>query len=185
MFIWIFGLLVFIGFMIFTIYDDGWDGIKRSIGIPFLLGIFGTMIAFIISFTLGCFTPNCFKGEIGRTETQLVALQDNMSYQGYRGGYIYRGYFEEKLQYTYLYKEEGKGITSGQCKADKTYINYTQNGEKPKLITIRYGVVNPIWNFFTLSPEEICKCGKCYSEFYLYIPEDSIVTEGKYEINLE
>ena len=185
MFVWIFGLLVFIGLVIFAIRSDGWCGIGESIGIPFFLGIIGVLIACIISLLLGMCTPDCLKGEISRTETQLVALQDNMSYQGYRGRYVYRGYFEEELQYTYLYEEEGKGITSGQCNADKTYINYIQGDEKPKLITVQFGVVNPIWDFFTFSEEELCGCGKCNSEYYLYIPEGSIVAEGEYEIDLE
>ena len=125
-------------------------------------------------------------GEISRTETQLVALQDNISYQGYCGSrYVYRGYFEEELQYTYLYEKEGKGITSGQCEADKTYINYIQGDKKPKLITVRCGIINPIWDFFACSPGELCGCETCGSEYYLYVPEGSIVTEGEYKIDLK
>ena len=149
-------------------------------GAPLLKGLVAFFITgFICSFLSFCI-PESAVGEVNRIETPLIALKDNIAIEGNR--YIYRGYIEEKLQYTYLYRKEGKGITSGRCDADKTYINYIKDNKQPRLIEIEYGLINRVWGFFTAG--DIGQATK-KSEYYLYVPEGSIVAEGQYEVDLE
>jgi hypothetical protein len=127
--------------------------------------------------------PQTAVSEVSRSELQLIALKDNMAVDGYHGGrYVYRGYIDEELQYTYLYEAKGKGVTSGRCDADKTYINYTKDAEQPKLITIEYNITNAVWKFFSVN--DMAGASHRY-EYYLYVPEGSIVAEGQYEVDLE
>ena len=143
-------------------------------------GAISLFLAFLISIVINICVPQTAIGEVGRSELQLIALKDNMAVNG--GRYVYRGYINEKLQYTYLYEAQGKGVTSGRCDANKTYINYTKDAEQPKLVTVEYGIIHPIWKFF--SANDIVGASHRY-EYYLYVPEGSIVAEGQYEVDLE
>ena len=181
MFIWLTGLIVFVVVFVLVLRTDGWRG--EVFGFSILFGLMSVLLAFLVSIIVSVCVPQSVVGEVARTETQLIALKDNMAVDGYRGGrYVYRGYIDEELQYTYLYEEEGKGITSGRCDADKTYINYTKENESPKLITIKYDITNPIWNFFSCN--DMVGASRRY-EYYLYVPEGSIIAEGQYEVDLE
>ena len=183
MIILIVGLLVFIGTVIHVVISEkGWCGFADTILLPAFFGLIASFISVLICLLASCAIPKTAIGEIGRTETELIALKDNMAIEGYHGRYVYRGYIDEELQYTYLYEAEGKGITSGHCDADKVYINHISSEETPKLITVNYGVTNPIWKFFTANDLSDCSYGV---EYYLYIPEGSIVVENEYEIDLE
>ena len=181
MFIWLTGLVVFVVFFGLCLWIDGWCG--STFGIPIALGVGGLLLAFFASVIVSFCVPSTAVGEVGRTELQLNALNDKMAVEGYHGGrYVYRGYIDEELQYTYLYKANGKGITSGHCDADKTYINYIKDAEQPKLVTVEYNIINPVWKFFSVND----MAGASYRcEYYLYVPEGSIVTESQYEIDLE
>jgi hypothetical protein len=134
MILFIVGILVFIGTFIYGLKEWGWIGFGNSVAGPFLIGILAFFVTGFICMFLGFCVPESAVGEVNRTETSLIALKDNFAVEGNR--YIYRACIEEELQYTYLYKEEGKGITSGRCDADKTYINYIQPNEQPRLIEI-------------------------------------------------
>ena len=181
MFIWLTGLIVFVVVFVSFLRTEGWS--VEVFGFPILFGLASVLLAFLVSIIVGVCVPQTAVGEVKRTETQLIALKDNMAVDGYCGGrYVYRGYIDEELQYTYLYEAEGKGITAGRCDADKTYINYTKDTEQPKLITVKYDITNPIWNFFTCN--DMVGASRRY-EYYLYVPKGSIVTEGQYEVDLE
>ena len=110
-------------------------------------------------------------------ETELVALKDNVMANSY--GYLYRGYVNEELKYTYLYDVPGKGITSGRVDADRCYINYIAEGETPRLIKHHYTIKNWFLDFITYDSivDKI--------EYNLYVPSGSIVAEGEYNIDLE
>lgn len=181
MFVWLVGLIVFVVFFVWFLGTEGWSG--ETFGIPIILGLMSLLIAFLISIIVSVCVPQTAVGEVSRSELQLIALKDNMAVDGYHGGrYVYRGYIDEELQYTYLYEAKDKGITSGHCDADKTYINYTKDAEQPKIITVKYSVINPVWKFFSAN-DIIGASYKC--EYYLYVPEGSIVAEGQYEVDLE
>lgn len=181
MFIWLSGLVVFVVLFVLSLYMDGWHW--ANVGFSIMAGTLGVLLGFLASIIVSFNVPQTAVGEVKRTETQLIALKDNMAVDGYCGGrYVYRGYIDEELQYTYLYEEEGKGITSGRCDADKTYINYTKDAEQPKLITIEYNITDPVWKFF--SANDMSGTSHRY-EYYLYVPEGSIVAEGQYEVDLE
>ena len=111
------------------------------------------------------------------TETKLVALKDSMSTRG--GRYIYSGYIDEELKYTYLYKVPNKGITSKQVEADNCYINYINENETPKLVKIHTTLKEGFLDFITF--DWIVD----NTEYSLYVPNGSIVAEGEYEIDLE
>jgi hypothetical protein len=182
MFIWLTGLVVFVVFFALFLWQEGWCG--EVIEISIMLGIIGLLLAFLASIIISFCVPSTAIGEVDRSELQLIALKDNMAVDGcLNGRYIYRGYIDEELQYTYLYKAKGKGITSGRCDADRTYINYTKDAEPPKLVTIEYNIIDPVWKFFSAA-NYITKASHRY-EYYLYVPEGSIVAEGQYEVDLE
>lgn len=182
MFIWIFGLIVFVVCFGLFIWTDGWHGIENFV-LPIILGITGLLVALLASVIISFWVPQSAVGEVGRSEVPLIALKDNMAIEGYRSGkYVYRGYIGEELQYTYLYEVKDKGVTSGRCDADKTYVNYTKDAEQPKLVVVEYNIVNPVWKFFSADD----KAGISHRyEYYLYVPEGSIVAESEYEIDLE
>lgn len=181
MFIWLTGLIVFVMCFIFFLWSEGWCG--ETFGIPFAFGVVSLVLAFLASIIVSFCVPQTAVSEVGRSELQLIALKDNMAVDGYHGGrYVYRGYINEELQYTYLYEAESKGVTSGHCDADRTYINYTKDAEQPKLVTVEYNITNPVWKFF--SANDLTGTSHRY-EYYLYVPEGSIVAEGQYEVDLE
>ena len=182
MFIWLTGLVAFVIAFVVFLRTGGWCGIENFC-IPAFLGLVGMLVALLASLIIGFCVPQTAIGEVGRSEVPLIALKDNMAIEGYHGrGYVYRGYIDEELQYTYLYEVKDKGVTSGRCDADKTYINYTKDAEQPKLVIVEYNIINPVWKFFTADD----KAGISYRyEYYLYVPEGSIVAEGEYEIDLE
>ena len=183
MIILIISLLVFIGTVIYVVINEkGWCGFTNTILLPALFSLVTSVVSTLICLLVSCAIPETAIGEIGRTEAELIDFKDNMAIEGCHGRYVYREYIDEELQYTYLYEVEGKGVTSGHCDADKVYINYISNEEAPKLITVDYGVTDPIWKFF--SANDIAGAFHRY-EYYLYVPEGSIVAEGQYEVDLE
>lgn len=181
MFIWLTGLGVFVVFFGFFLWTEGWCG--GTLCIPIIFGVVSLVLAFLASIIVSFCVPSTAVGEVSRSELQLIALKDNMAVDGYHGGrYVYRGYIDEELQYTYLYEAKSKGITSGHCDADRTYINYTKDAEQPKLVIIEYNITDPVWKFF--SANDMAEASHRY-EYYLYVPEGSIVAEGQYEVDLE
>lgn len=181
MFIWLTGLVVFVVFFGLFLWTEGWCG--ETVSIPVMLGVVCLLLAFLASIIVSFCVPSTAVGEVGRSELQLIALKDNMAVDGYHGGrYVYRGYIDEELQYTYLYEAKGKGVTSGRCDADRTYINYTKDAEQPKLVTVEYNITDPVWKFFSVN--DMAGASHRY-EYYLYVPEGSIVAEGQYEVDLE
>ena len=181
MFIWLTGLVVFVVFFGWFLWTEGWC--LETFCVPIFLGLIGLLLALLASVVVSFCVPQSVVSEVSRSELQLIALKDNMAVEGYhRGRYVYRSHIDEELQYTYLYEAKGKGVTSGRCDADKTYINYTKDTEQPKLVIVEYNIINPVWKFFSVN--DMTGTSHRY-EYYLYVPEGSIVTEGQYEIDLE
>lgn len=165
MFIWLTGLVVFVIFFGLFLRTEGWCG--ATFGIPIGVGTISLLLAFLASLIVSFCVPKTAVSEVGRSELQLIALKDNMAVDGcYGGGYVYRGYIDEELQYTYLYEADGKGITSGRCDADKTYINYTKDAEQPKLVTVEYNITNPVWKFFSVNDMAGCNCNCFWDAVY-------------------
>ena len=173
MFVLIVELIVLIWSLIYFIKEEESFGV--SLLGTFLFSLVGLLGAILISLVVTAFGSCCANYEIVKThQEEIVCLQDNMGINGYR--YAYRGYIDEKLQYLYLTEEEGKGITSKQIPADRTYINYTD--EKPRVITHEMQFSNPVLHFFSSGFE-------FYNEYSLYLPEGSIAVEGQYNIDLQ
>lgn len=165
---------IIIGIIQGIVNNDGiWGLFYSTMG-----GLLGGVIAFLITLLSTAIISECDFVSIRSVEEQrveLVALKDNINMN--RNYYICRASVDEELKYNYLYEEKGKGITSGSVNADQTYINYIKEGEKPYLIKRKIEPTNLILRFLTT--------GSIDSEYSLYIPNDSIIVENKYEIDLE
>ena len=147
-----------------------------SIGISFAAA---TVTLIISSILVAGFTAATYEEDklvpIETVETELIALNDNMGITG--AHYLYSGYVDEELKYTYLYDVPGKGIASNTIKASECYI---VESEQPKLVTTTYAInTNWLVDFFTFD----CMLQK--TEYTLFVPNGSIVTAGEYKIDLE
>ena len=163
--------------IIFFIKEQSdWGDWLCSLGASFAAAIITVLISSVIAV---CFTGVAYDEDkllpVETIETELVALNDNMEITGIR--YLCSGYIDEELQYTYLYNVPGKGITSGSIKANKCYII---ESEKPKLVTTIYAIeTSRFVDFFTFN------CLLKETEYTLFVPNGSIVSEGEYKIDLE
>lgn len=101
---------------------------------------------------------------------EVQALKDNYSVEGYLLRRV-----DEDIEYTFLYNESGKGLTTKTIDADCSYIKMLNNNEAPKVEFIEYHYENKIVDFLIM--------GWTATEYYIYLPEDSIVNE--YEVDLE
>ena len=167
---------VTVGVFIYNCICYGFEG--EFIIISFLSGLLAFLISalVVLSISAAVYDYNIEYEIVETTETELIALQDEMAISG---RYVYRGYVNEELKYTYLYKVPDKGITSGQVRADDCYINYISENEKPKLVKKYYHVKNPFIDFITFD----CIVDKI--EYSLCVPSGSIIAEGEYKINLK
>lgn len=173
MFIFLVGIITAIICIIYFIKEE--EDFFPSAILTFLISIASMLLACIISLCVTGFGMNNANYETIETrQDEIVCLQDNMSVGGRR--YAYRAYINEKLQYTYLTNETGKGIVSKQIPADDTYINYTE--EQPRVIKRVMVFSNPILSFFSSGLETDY-------EYTLYLPEGSIAVEGEYNIDLQ
>jgi hypothetical protein len=154
-----------------------WDDWFNSLGISLAAAIITLIVSSLIvavCFTGAAYDENKFV-PIETTETELVALNDNMGITGVR--YLCSGYINEELEYTYLYNVPGKGITSGSVKADECYIIESEN---PKLVTTTYAInTNRFVDFFTF--DFLLQ----KTEYTLFVPNGSIVAASEYKIDLE
>ena len=104
--------------------------------------------------------------------TNIVSMKDNYS------TYVRHHYSESGMKYTYLYNDEGRGIANKSVPADKSYINYVKDEETPHVVTNDMTYKNPILNGL------LWPIGT-YTEYYFYVPEGSIISDGQYQIDLE
>ena len=153
-----------------------WGDWFCSLGISFAAAIITLIVSIIIA---ACFSGAAYaEGKfvpVETVETELIALNDNMGIT--RAHYLYSGYVNEELKYTYLYDVPGKGITSNSIKAEDCYII---ESEKAKLVTTTYEVeTNQFVDFFTFEflLQEV--------EYTLFVPNGSIIAAGEYKIDLE
>lgn len=167
-------LIVTIIFFVKELTD--WYDWFGSLGMSIAVAI----ITFIISSALALFFSAAAYGTdnfvpIETVETKLIALNDNMGITGAR--YLYSGYVNEELKYTYLYTVPGKGIASKTIKADDCYII---ESEKPRLVKTTYAVdTNRFVDFFTF--DFLLR----KTDYILFVPNGSIIAAGEYKIDLE
>ena len=167
-------LIVAIIFFIIEQRDYG-DWLS-SIGVFFVAALITLLISSLLvaGVTIATYDENKLV-PIETVETELIALNDNIEITGIH--YLYSGYVDEELKYTYLYNVPGKGIASNTIKASECYI---VESETPKLVTTTYAInTNWLVDFFTFD----CMLQK--TEYTLFLPNGSIVTAGEYKIDLE
>jgi len=103
-------------------------------------------------------------------ETPLVALKDNFNNEG--TSFLFSSVVDETLKYHYIYEVPGKGMTTGEVRADNAYL--------------RYEDVDPcIQKWETSHPNKVLDwLFAPGSHFYVIIvPEGSVTSE--YSIDLE
>lgn len=169
-----------IGIIICLVID--WINYKKydasTFGFGVIGGLIGILLGLLASFVISAIV-SCGVAEtqvVNKTETQLVALEDNYQVNGRY--YTHRGYYGEELKYTYLFETE-KGITSNSVPAKNTYIKYIKENEKPKIETHTYNISNEILQFITL--DGITQ----YDEYIIYVPYGTVLVEGEYKVDLQ
>lgn len=146
----------------------------REVVYAVLGGLLGALVSFAVCAAVWGLTC-VFDADymIANSETtNIVAMKDNYS------TYIRHHYSESGMKYTYLYNDEGRGIANKSVPANESYINYAKDDEMPHITTNDMVYKNPILNGL------LWPIGT-YTEYYFYVPEGSIVTEGQYKIDLE
>lgn len=151
----------------FCSYDR--DGMMALLG-----GLVGTLASIAVCAIAWALTAafNADYEAVKAETTNIVALNDNYA------GYISRYYSESELKYTYLYQDGEKGIANKSIEAEDSYINYITKDETPYIITKTVNYKNSIID------AALWPIGQ-HKEYYIYVPEGSIVTEGQYQIDLE
>ena len=137
-------------------------------------GLIGALVSCLVCFAAWGLTV-AFDADymIANSETtNIVSMKDNYS------TYIRHHYSESGMKYTYLYNDEGRGIANKSVPASESYINYVENDETPYIIANDMVYKNSILNGL------LWPIG-AYTEYYFYVPEGSIITEGQYKIDLE
>lgn len=174
MFLWIAAIVVFlITFIGITIEE------RRFFWGNFFISCLFSIMAFGIAFIIAGITSLCAYDSatyvpVNECRTELVALQDNFG-----SSWVGRYHSSDEIKYSYLYDEEEKGITLNTIDGDETFINYIPEGEQPYVNTVTSSVKNPILRFF--ATDFLSQI----SEYYLYIPEGSIMTTNEYQIDLK
>ena len=163
-------IIVIVGFGLLSYFIWGY----RDTADALFGGLVGLLSCFIILPVAWGLTYVCdadYKA-VDTTTTNIIALNDNYS------SYIYRYSHNSELKYTYLYQDGDKGIANNTIPAEKSYINYIAEGENPHIIAKSFVYKNPTLNIF-LWPLGI------HNEYYIDVPEGSIIAEGQYQIDLE
>ena len=144
-----------------------------DIGMSFAIAAASFVLACTVSFLISVCIYEAVPYETVKTEeVPLVALQDNYSVEG--GYFVFSGYIDEELTYTYMY-ETSKGLTTDQIKAKDAYI---KESNEPKLVITTTDVASPIWRFFSAS------CLTSKEEYTLYLLPNAIVVKNQYNIDL-
>ena len=120
-----------IGFAI-IIYNDSW-GDPLSIILGILFGILITLItSLFIWIPSAGITPGDANTKIVETDepVAVVALNDNLSLEGYTGSFYRTGYVDEELYYYYFY-EDGEVLRQGKIPAEQTSIVF---GDEPCVV---------------------------------------------------
>jgi hypothetical protein len=164
-------LLIFIGVIIYGIYEG-------EVGLGIVLGLTISVAVFLILVLLVGLFGACLPMEVVETETiEICALADNSQLEGQISGnaFLTRGTIKGKLKYQFLYKEEGKGYAYKAVDATDSYINYTD--ETPYVAIHTYAPKGKFyrWAFGTFPS---------YTEYIFYLPEDAIIIDN-YIIDLE
>lgn len=144
--------------------DWGWG---EGIG-AFVIGLIFTFLGTIpIAFVIGA----CEWGEtrpVVQERYELTAMQDNTQLSSSACGLIFVAQVRvnEKLMYTYMYKDE-LGIATDSVPANKSYINSTS--ETPYVLVMGKEYVNPVlrqWLPLVVNPE-----------YVFYLPEDAEIAD--------
>lgn len=163
--------LAFIGITIYCIFN-GYDVLCFLFSLLISVLVFLTALIFLVVPGSSIFLPDSpSEGQVNTVkETELIALQDNLTING--AAFLFSGYIDEELQYLYLY-DNGYGMQYNNIKAKNCYIKYTN--DTPRVVEWTLSNNNNVINHL-FCPQ------KTYYTFY--VPEGSVI-ENTYSIDLE
>ena len=145
-----------------------WDWDILMLGYGVIGGLLGLLAGAVlwIGIALPC---DSHRAVVDTKEVEIHALVDNARYSSVVSGsvFIVQSRANEELKYSYMYKEEGKGFGFAEVDADHSYINYTKEQPRVKILTNDYDNAFLRW----LLPNIYCK------DYLFYIPEDSQVID--------
>ena len=128
-------ILVFLGAWIliaYFMYDDCFN-LAPAIALGLVTSLLITvLLSLIIWLPAQCITPGDANTKIVETDepVTVVALNDNLSLEGYTGGFYRTGYVDEELYYYYFY-EDGEVLRQGKIPAEQTSIVF---GDEPSVV---------------------------------------------------
>ena len=135
-----------------------------------LMGAIGLTLGLVVLLCAQLYFFNTeFDGDLTET-TNLVSLADNYGVKG--SAFVFSGYVNSELQYTYLYESE-HGLTTKTIDADNVYLRYTNDAP----IIEKYKERHPNWliNWLFIP-------GGTY--YIIYVPEGSVIT-NQYSVDLQ
>ena len=134
-------ILIFLAIFIliaYFMYNDCFD-LAPSIALGFVASLLiTTIISLFIWIPSSCITPGDVNTKIVETDepVAVVALNDNLSLEGYTGGFYQIGYVDEELYYYYFY-EDCEVLRQGKIPAEQTSIVF---GDEPSIVTQHWKV---------------------------------------------
>lgn len=166
--------LAMIIFLIYTHFEYGLD--LESCIFSLIMGCLGSALSLVIFLIAGCIfeslpAENKMVEELDRVE--LIALKDNFEMNG--SAFLFSTVINEKLEYTYVYEEPGRGLTTASIDADEAYIQYIDESEQPYIETWLERPKNNFVNWL-FCPGSV--------HHTIYLPYGSVI-ENIFEINLE
>lgn len=159
-------LICIIGGMIIVpilceIFDGYWDFLSIIMGA--LIGLAASLVL-LLCFTIALQDVPTVVYEDNICE--LIALNDGIS--GEVSGVFFLGTghvsSDEDLEYRYVYRTE-KGMTVGERKANRVYLEYINTDETPRLVSYKKRYDNKFWDWLL---------GAVSSWETFYIPQGSI-----------
>lgn len=118
--------------IVYFMYDDCFD-LVPAIAFSFVLSLLITLlISIFIWVPFTNINPGDANTEIVETDepVAVVALNDNLSLEGYTGSFYRTGYVDEELYYYYFY-EDGEVLRQGKIPAEQTSIIF---GDEPCIV---------------------------------------------------
>ncbi len=172
MLFWLIPLCVFVGFVIWGIYNGEFGS---GLGCGVILAIASLVLVMTVGLLFACLAPQA----ITETEThEIHALVDNVEYEGRISGSVFlvRAYTDEELKYSYMYMVDGKGFAFNSVKAKDCYLNKTS--ETPYVVINHYDCSNELINFLFGAH------WNCHREYIFYLPQDAEIIDD-FTVDLE
>lgn len=159
-------ILAIIGAIIYDLFEWG-----RIDGETILKCIMFALVALLLALAIWAVASACgLDVAISDTSTcEISALADNARYSGKVSGSVFlvQSRVDEKLKYSYMFMEAGKGYGFKEVAASSCYINYTDGN--PYVVINQYDYANGFLRWLFPNPYG--------AEYIFYIPEGAQVID--------